>query len=144
MTQTEIVKKLRDNGIHPSYHRIEILDFLMKKKIHPTVEDIYENLSARIPTLSKTTIYNTLKILVAKKLVSEITIEENEVRYDYSDAVHLHFKCKKCGKLYNVFHNCALLNKKEIDGHLIDEYHLYLIGVCKNCREKEEKGTKNE
>lgn len=143
MTSAEIIRQLEDKGIQASYQRMKIYEFLIKNRIHPTVDDIYKNLSVEIPTLSKTTIYNTLKILVNKKLISEITIEENEVRYDYSEKTHLHFKCKKCGRLYDIFHNCALLDKTEIEGHSIDEYHLYLIGVCKDCREKEKK-NKNE
>jgi Fe2+ or Zn2+ uptake regulation protein len=142
MTSTEIIKKLESKGIQASFHRMKIYEFLIKNRIHPTVDDIYKNLSVEIPTLSKTTIYNTLKILVDKKLISEITIEENEVRYDYSEKTHLHFKCKKCGKLYNIFHDCPLLNRAEIEGHSIDEYHLYLIGVCKDCMKKENKKLK--
>jgi len=134
MRQEEIIKKLEDNGIQASYQRMKIFEFLVKNRIHPTVEDIYSSLSAKIPTLSKTTIYNTLKILVDKKIVSQVTVEENEVRYDYSESSHLHFKCKRCGALYDIFHKCGLLNEKEIDGHSIDEHHLYLKGLCRNCR----------
>lgn len=134
MKQEEIIKKMQDNGIQPSFQRMKIFEYLVKNRTHPTVEDIYSSLSLKIPTLSKTTIYNTLKILVDKKLISQVTVEENEVKYDYSENSHLHFKCRKCGGLYDIFHKCALLNEKEIDGHSIDEHHLYLKGLCRNCR----------
>jgi len=133
MKQEEIIKIMQDNGIQPSFQRMKIFEYLVRNRIHPTVEDIYSSLSARIPTLSKTTIYNTLKILVDKKIVGQVTVEENEVRYDYSENTHLHFKCKKCGGLYDIFHRCTLLNEKEIDGHSVEEYHLYLKGLCRNC-----------
>jgi Fe2+ or Zn2+ uptake regulation protein len=138
MKQAEIIKKLEDSGIQPSFQRMKIFEYLVKNRVHPTVEDIYSRLSPEIPTLSKTTIYNTLKILADKKIISQVTVEENESRYDYSESPHLHFKCKKCGGLYDIFHKCGLLEEKEIDGHSIDEHHLYLKGLCKNC-----KGVKN-
>lgn len=134
MKQEELIKKLEEKGIQASYQRMKIFEFLVKNRIHPTVEDIYRSLTPKIPTLSKTTIYNTLKILVDKKLISQVTIEEKEVRYDYFEELHLHFKCKKCGELYDIFHKCDLLNEEELDGHLVDEHHLYLRGVCSSCR----------
>ena len=134
MKQAEIMKKLQENGIQASYQRMKIFEYLVRNRTHPTVEDIYKHLCPKIPTLSKTTIYNTLKILVDRKVVSQVTVEENEVRYDYSESSHLHFKCKGCGELYDIFHRCALLNEKEIDGHSIEEHHLYLKGLCRNCR----------
>ena len=125
-----------EKGIQSSYHRFKILEFLMKNRIHPTADEIYLKLSKQIPTLSKTTVYNTLKILSERKIISQIMVEGNEIKYDYSEKPHLHFKCKICGKIYDIYHKCELLTKKEIQGHIIEEYHLYLKGICKNCRKK--------
>jgi len=54
------LREYRENeGVHPSYHRLKILEYLMNHRTHPTVERIPKELSKEIPTLSKTTIYNT-------------------------------------------------------------------------------------
>lgn len=137
MKKDSIIKILESRNIQPSYQRMKIFEYIMKHRTHPTVDAIYRSLAGEIPTLSRTTVYNTLKILAEKNLVSQVTIEENEVRYDYSEEPHLHFKCKKCGNLYDIFHRCDLLKEKEIDGHKIEEYHLYLKGLCKTCRAQE-------
>ncbi|MBK5190687.1 MAG: transcriptional repressor [Methanosarcinales archaeon] len=64
--------KLRDflenEGIHTSYHRLKILEYLRNHRTHPTVERMHKELSREIPTLSKTTVYNTLKLFVRKGL----------------------------------------------------------------------------
>ena len=60
METTEIKNILSKNGIKPSLHRMKILDYLLKMKNHPTVDTIYKDISGDIPTLSKTTVYNTL------------------------------------------------------------------------------------
>ena len=51
-------KKLLDCGIRPSLQRIEIMRYLMEHHTHPTIDDIFVELKKRIPTVSRTTIYN--------------------------------------------------------------------------------------
>jgi len=135
---TENIKKiLEKKGIQPSFHRLKILEFLINYRTHPDVDEIYKNLHPQIPTLSKTTIYNTLKVFSEKGLVKEVMIEENEVRYDYAEREHIHFKCKKCNRIYDIFHDCEIMKKKKIEGNLIEECHIYLKGICKICLEVE-------
>ncbi len=136
MIKEEILKIFEEKGIKPSFQRIKIFSYIAEKKKHPSVDEIYEGLHKKIPTLSKTTIYNTLKLFVSKKLLSEILIEEDGVRYDYLEKPHLHFKCKICGKIYDIYKKCPIINCKKIDGHKIEEHHIYLIGICKNCLNK--------
>lgn len=122
---------LKSNDIKPSYQRIKILEYLIQNKNHPTVDMIYQELVNRIPTLSKTTVYNTLKLFVDKKIVALINIEDNETRYDVDTTFHGHFKCKKCNEVYDIKTEMPIL--KDMDDFQIDEYHLYLKGICKKC-----------
>ena len=50
--------------IKPSVQRMVIMDYLMSHRIHPSADEIYNALYPTIPTLSKTTIYNTMKLFV--------------------------------------------------------------------------------
>ena len=59
-----IEKYLRDHGISPSYQRKRIFEYLYNSKDHPRVNDIYYALIDEIPTLSKTTVYNTLNLFI--------------------------------------------------------------------------------
>lgn len=59
MKQTEAYQRLVEKGIRPSLQRIAIMDWLIKHPTHPTIEDVYKGLAESIPTLSKTTVYNT-------------------------------------------------------------------------------------
>ncbi len=82
----------------------------------PTVEQFFTNFHKDIPTLSKTTVYNTVRILLEAGLVRVITIEDNETRYDIATENHGHFKCDSCGKIYDFSiyidsFNCKGLNK---------------------------------
>lgn len=129
----EIDKHLKSNDIKPSYQRIRIYEYLINKKNHPTVDNIYKELQQEIPTLSKTTVYNTLNLFVEKKIVQLIGIEENEMRYDADISTHAHFKCKDCEEVFDVFFNLSEIPIKELEGFDVEEEHLYFKGICKKC-----------
>ena len=132
---------LEEKGISPLYHRLKILEFLMNTHDHPTVDDIHRNLLEEIPTLSKTTVYNILKIFVESGLVEPFNIMHNEVRYEFNLTPHAHFQCKKCGEIFDLPDSSECLKDKVIDGHEIHEHQISLRGFCRKCREQEKEGN---
>lgn len=129
---------LRNNGIKPSIQRIKIFQYLLDNECiaHPTVDEIFKELSVDIPTLSKTTVYNTLNLFVENHIVNEMVIEENEVRYDVINEVHGHFKCKDCGIIRNFEIDLSQVHIKEFEDINVDETHFYLKGTCSDCLQK--------
>jgi len=133
-----IKKELTDKHIKPTYQRLCILEYLHDNLVHPTVDMIYNKLLNRIPTISKTTVYNTLKIFSENNIVNEITITGTETRYDINCKPHQHFLCKECKKIYDIditYQNSEIVNK-DISGHEVQEIHGYFKGICKKCLEK--------
>lgn len=90
-----------------------------------------------MPTLSKTTVYNTLKLFSEKGAALMLTIDENRVNFDGDTSPHTHFLCKRCGKIYDL--QIPTVVKEVIGmsvaGHQISEIHYYYKGVCKTCLE---------
>jgi Fur family peroxide stress response transcriptional regulator len=78
----DLKEKLKKKNINLSYQRLKVLEYLTQVRTHPTVDQIFTDLQKDISTLSKTTVYNTLRVLVQAGLVRVITIEDNETRYD--------------------------------------------------------------
>lgn len=135
---------LLDKGIKPTYHRMLIMDYLDKNPTHPTADMIYSALFKKMPTLSRTTIYNTIDVLRKNKLINAIAITESELRYEYQQPPHHHFLCEKCGNIFDVHVKCNLPQSKELDGgHKIKKVEGYIYGICIDCLNKEEK-AKNE
>jgi Fe2+ or Zn2+ uptake regulation protein len=124
---------LRQNGIKPSLLRIKVFEYLIKYRNHPTVDDIYKELVNEIPTLSKTTIYNTLNLFVEKKITQLIVIEEKETRYDADTGLHAHFKCEKCGKIYDIPVDITGIKVTGLEDFKVVERHIYFKGICKDC-----------
>lgn len=122
-------------NIKPSPQRMAIMTYLLEHKTHPTIEEIYKSLSPDMPTLSKTTIYNTLKLFVENGAASMLTINEKTTCYDYDTSPHAHFICKKCNKVTDLFYGVENMipSKQEIEGNRIVNMQVYYRGICKDC-----------
>lgn len=130
----KVAKELLAKGIKPSYQRIKIMEYLIEREDHPTVENIYNHLVKEIPTLSKTTVYNTLNLLMAKDLVKVLTIDEGETRYDASPSNHGHFKCHDCGKIYDFPVNIDDFARDTLEDFQVIDKDVYFKGLCPQCR----------
>ena len=97
---------------------------------------LYQALVDEIPTLSKTTVYNTLKTCTEKGILVALSLFENEVRYEYNTDPHIHFKCVQCHKIYDLDRTYDRYENNIIDGHKVTEHHVNLKGVCKECLAK--------
>lgn len=134
----ETYELLLTYNIKPSVQRIAIMDFLLTHRTHPSAEDVYAKLSETMPTLSKTTVYNTLKLLSENGAALMLTIDEEKICYDGDTSPHTHFLCKECGKIYDLSINTPTNIETEMNagGHRITEIHYYYRGICKNCLTK--------
>ncbi|HNX57617.1 MAG TPA: Fur family transcriptional regulator [Spirochaetota bacterium] len=134
MNSRDYLADLSGKGIQPSVQRVKIYEFLWNNRIHPTADDIYERLHPEIPTLSRTTVYNTMKLFLENGLVQPIVIEEKEIRYDIDVSAHGHFKCDRCGKVFDFRSGISEEGVfPELAGFQIRERHLYFKGLCKSC-----------
>jgi len=143
ITKMERIKNvLNEKGIKPTYQRLKILEYMDKNtKNHPTVEMIYEELLKDIPTISMTTIYNTMNTFLERGLVYGVTITGTGVRYDFNTNSHHHFLCKKCGRIMDINVKCSFAerSRNSVCGHQIKEVHGYFKGICKDCLKKSKK-----
>ena len=133
------VKILKDNELKVTPQRLEILRYLDENRTHPTVDEIYSKLKKKNPSLSKTTIYNSLGALNKNDIIQVLTISGSEQRYDFKTTSHHHFLCKECGDIIDINIECPNINTKLECGHRIDEVHGYFKGLCKECLKKEKR-----
>lgn len=127
---------LQSKGVKPSFQRARIYDRLLARRNHPTVEEIHQDLIRDIPTLSKTTVYNTLKLFHEKNILQLIVIEENENRYDADIAIHGHFRCEKCRKIFDIPLDISQMQTEGLHKFLVKENHIYFKGLCDKCQAK--------
>lgn len=130
----DVASLLVTNGVRPSAQRVRILQFLMQSKSHPTADDVYCALRGDIPSLSKTTVYNTLTLLVEKHLAHQISTCEGEAHFDGDVSLHGHFQCVVCGGVTDFPVSAGAIPPIGLDGCRIDSRDVLFRGVCAKCR----------
>lgn len=127
--------RLLEYQIRPSQQRVAIMDYLMQHLTHPSADEIYRALSPSMPTLSRTTVYNTLKLFNDQGAVQMLTIDEKNACFDGDVSSHTHFLCKRCGRIYDmpVREVEGEAERLRGQGHVVTETHIYYKGLCKSC-----------
>ena len=128
-------KFLIQNNIKPSVQRTAVMEFLLNNRIHATVDEIFVALNPGMPTLSKTTVYNTLNLLVKNGAVQMLLIDEKNARYDADTSKHGHFFCQSCGKVHDVFNlKQELFMLPEHPEFIITDVEISYKGICNECK----------
>jgi Fur family peroxide stress response transcriptional regulator len=130
----DISQYLNDHHIRPSYQRVRIFQYMAELRSHPTVDEIYNVLIGEIPTLSKTTVYNTLNLFVREKIAQPLSIEENQMRYDADTSAHGHFMCERCGEIFDF--TVDDLKVSGLDHFQVNSRNVFYKGICPACRNR--------
>ena len=140
-----VYEYLLSYNVKPSVQRIAIMDYLLKHKTHPCIDEIYTALCKSIPTLSKTTVYNTLKLLTEHGAAQMLTIDDRNACFDGDITPHAHFQCKTCGKIFDIPGSLETPSNGPLkaEGFCIDEIQVYYKGLCPACAKKHRKINTN-
>ena len=120
--------------------REAILNVLRETDLHPTADWIYSEVRKTIPNISKGTVYRNLKILKDTGEISELNLERTVSRYEDKKEGHYHFRCERCGKIFDLDEpvNHALDDKiAEKTGFTVTYHQLEFRGLCKDCQGKQ-------
>jgi Fe2+ or Zn2+ uptake regulation protein len=133
---TPLVESFRRKGLRITPQRRLIFQALAGNHSHPTAEDIYQRVVRSLPDTSLTTVYNTLKELVAQGELMEIDLGEGKTRYDTDTSTHHHLLCVSCHALVDIhreFQGLELL-PEEAQGYRIVDRQVTFYGYCPSCR----------
>ena len=124
---------IHNAGVRPSAQRLAVLDYVANEKTHPTADMVYSILADKFPTLSRTTVYNSLHTLAEAGLLRELEIESGNMRYDLADQPpHGHFMCDKCGRVFDTVMPPDMLRALApgFNARCID---ISYKGICPDC-----------
>lgn len=121
--------------------RIAICKILAESPDHPSAQMVYDMLKPKYPSLSLTTVYNTLETLVGLGVISpRHGSGDAPTRYDANTTPHAHLQCIRCNKLRDFDSQHVTDLNKDVSAragyHIIGSYLLY-YGLCESCQEKE-------
>ncbi len=136
----ELVNRVRDAGLKLTPQRLAILQFMAGNHTHPTAHAVYQQLLPRFPTMSQTTVYNTLQTLVDLGLIHELgEAGDDAIHYDADPAPHINLICTSCGKIVDLDEPNAMPSMEAIgtqSGFDIRGARLVYYGLCPACRRK--------
>lgn len=112
---------------------------LRNLNIHATAEQIYEDVAAAFPSISKATVYRNLSQMAETGELINIGSLYGAVHYDHNCRRHDHFICDKCRQVFDMSGTPPNLLDRitGMDGFKITGYSLTFNGVCGDCRQDE-------
>lgn len=128
----QLIEILTEAGIRPSAQRLSVLEYLTGTTCHPSADRIYEDVHAMQPTLSRSTVYNTVKLFLDKGVIETVAGDSSECRYDYFHKPHAHFQCRQCRKVYDIPFDMDTISHP--GGFDIEHSVLVFTGLCPDCR----------
>ena len=81
---------LQEHGIQPSAQRVAVADYVLQTIEHPSADLVWNRVKARVPYISRATVYNTLNLFVEKGLLRALTLAEDSVVFDPNVERHHH------------------------------------------------------
>ena len=139
-----LVRLFREQGLRITPQRRAIFELLADDDSHPTAEEVFRRVSSAMPDISRTTVYNTIRELVALgKLVEVEDISAAGTRYDTRTGVHHHLFCVGCHALVDVAHDFGGLDlpAEEASGYQVIRRQVTFYGYCPACqRDRQRKG----
>jgi Fur family peroxide stress response transcriptional regulator len=119
-----------------SHHRVKVLHLLKTHKGHLSAKQVYDSIAPEIPSLSRTTVFNTLNALAQNGLIGAVMVPAGEMRYEYAPHEHCHFFCTECNEIIDTEFACGHRHALESQGHKVRSLHGCFSGVCRECLSK--------
>jgi Fur family transcriptional regulator, peroxide stress response regulator len=120
-----------------SLQREIILRIIRNTHSHPRAVWVYEQVKETIPNISLGTIYRNLRLLTQEKQIQELKSPNHLSRYDGNCIDHYHFRCEKCGNIFDLDQAVDHAIEKTIaekTGFIVTNHSLEFTGKCSACR----------
>lgn len=133
-----LISALRQVGLRLTPQRIAICNLLAETDAHPTAAMIYESIRSLYPSLSLTTVYNTLEALVKVGAINVLGhAGDDTVHYDGDTRPHVNLACIACHKIVDIPSPQAASINQEISaasGYKLLGARVMYYGLCPTCQ----------
>lgn len=131
----DLDEHLRASGLRRTAQRYSVLEYLTRRPIHATADEIFTALNRKFPLVSRATVYNTLRDLSRAGLVRELASEGHAALFDANLHPHHHFVCDECGALEDIdWFEIPDQSRKDATGaRTVRSYEVTFHGTCGRC-----------
>jgi len=95
-------ERLRRAGLRVTAARLAVLSLLASERRHPTAEQVHAALHEAHPSVSLSTVYETLEAFVRAGLCRRVRSGDGLMRVDGTEVEHDHAVCRGCGRIFDV------------------------------------------
>ncbi|MBD2256681.1 transcriptional repressor [Pseudanabaena sp. FACHB-2040] len=132
---------LNQEGFRLTSQRQKILDLFKacSEGQHLSAEEIHQQLSYQGETISPSTVYRTIHVMVGLGLLRELELAEGRKYYELNAPFlnqHHHLVCVQCGAVTEFEENMMAqvgASQAEIRGYALLDCQFTIYGVCPNC-----------
>src|SRR5215470_1939744 len=125
----DAIARLREHGIQPSAQRVAVAEYVLATKEHPSADQVWDRVRAKLPVLSRATVYNTLNLFVEKGLLRQLVLAEGRVVFDPKVDAHHHFIDESTGAIHDVpWEALEVKHVERLRGFDVAEYQVVLRG----------------
>ncbi len=104
-------QRLADSGLRSTPQREVVYDVLLKRRDHPTADEVFVRVKSELPSISLATVYNCLETLVQCNLVRAVHFERSPTQYCPNLRPHAHFHDEQTGRTYDIDLPPAILDQ---------------------------------
>jgi Fur family peroxide stress response transcriptional regulator len=132
----------RERGLTLTPQRHAILRAVLDLDDHPTADRVRATLSRRRVRASRATVFRTLESFARMGIVAKACHPGSSIRYDRRTDRHHHLVCLSCDRVVDI--SDARLDALPVPdtrsfGFVVSDFRVQLRGICKKCREQEDK-----
>ena len=132
----------REYGLALTPQRRAILRAVLDLDDHPTADRVHAALARRRVRVSRATVFRTLESFARLGIVAKACHPGSAVRYDRRTDRHHHLVCLACDRVIDI--SDARLDALPVPdtrplGFVVSDFKVQLRGICKECREQEDK-----
>ena len=97
-----LAQRLYDSGLRSTPQREVVYSVLLRKRDHPTAEEVFARARPEMPVISLATVYNCLEALVQCNLVRAVNFARGPTRYCPNLLPHAHFHDEATGATHDI------------------------------------------
>lgn len=134
---SDLLERLRERGWRMTAQRRVVAEVLDGEHVHLTADQVHARAVAKLPEISRATVYNTLGEMVVLGEVREVSTGRRAKRYDpNAHRPHQHLVCTQCGSIRDVHpagDPLTNLPQTERFGFIISNVEVTYRGLCPAC-----------
>jgi Fur family transcriptional regulator, iron response regulator len=98
----DVAEFLRSRGLRVSLQKLEIARHVLGEHRHFTAEEIFKEVNADFPRVSRATVFNVLNLFVEHGLLRTVQARSDVLLYDSNTEEHDHVVVGATGRIYDV------------------------------------------